>query len=86
MYQRLRNGDEYVGKTKEFSDALFAEFNAKHYHQPSDEFRDNWVFDGMVQVLDITFAIAMQISNAKVLPRYKETDEFSAADKKRFQR
>jgi Zn-dependent M28 family amino/carboxypeptidase len=80
----IRSGDEYVGKTKEFSDALFAEFNAKHYHQPSDEFRDDWRFDGMVQMLDITLAIGMEISNAKQLPRYNETDEFSAADKKRF--
>lgn len=80
----IRGGDEYVGKTKEFSDKLFAEFNSKHYHQPSDEFRDDWVFDGMVQMLDITFAIGMNVSNAAQMPHYKETDEFSAADKKRF--
>ncbi|HVE56975.1 MAG TPA: M28 family peptidase, partial [Pyrinomonadaceae bacterium] len=80
----IRNGDEYVGKTKEFSDALFAEFNSKHYHQPSDEFREDWQFDGMVQTLDITMAIGMQISNSPQAPRYYETDEFSVADKKRF--
>ncbi len=80
----IRNGDEYVGKTKEFSDALFAEFNSKHYHQPSDEFRDDWRFDGMVQSLDITMAIGMQISNARQIPRYNDSDEFSLADKKRF--
>ncbi len=80
----IRGGDEYIGKTKEFSDNLFAEFNSKHYHQPSDEFRDNWIFDGMVQMLDVTFAIGMHVSNAPKIPRYKETDEFSAADKKRF--
>jgi Zn-dependent M28 family amino/carboxypeptidase len=80
----IRNGDEYVGKTKEFSDALFAEFNSKHYHQPSDEFREDWRFDGMVQTLDITMAIGMEISNSPEIPRYNDTDEFSVADKKRF--
>ena len=80
----IRNGDEYVGKTKEFSDALFAEFNSKHYHQPSDEFREDWRFDGMVQSLDITLSIGMKVSNAEKIPRYNDTDEFSAADKKRF--
>lgn len=80
----IRNGDEYVGKTKEFSDKLFAEFNQKHYHQPSDEFRDDWRFDGMVQSLDITLAIGMKVSNQTEMPRYNDTDEFSAADKKRF--
>ncbi len=80
----IRNGDEYVGKTKEFSDALFNEFNQKHYHQPSDEFREDWQFDGMVQTLEITLAIGLKISNEPEIPRYNETDEFSAADKKRF--
>ena len=80
----IRNGDEYVGKTKEFSDKLFAEFNQKHYHQPSDEFRDDWRFDGMAQSLDVTLAIGMKISNSPEMPRYNDTDEFSAADKKRF--
>jgi len=82
----IRGGDEFVGKPKDFSDKLFAEFNTKHYHQPSDEFRDDWVFDGMVQMLDVTLAIGMNISNSKQIPRYKETDEFSAADKKRFEK
>ncbi len=80
----IRNGDEYVGKTKEFSDKLFAEFNQKHYHQPSDEFRDDWQFDGMLQSLDVTLGIGMRISNAPEMPRYNDTDEFSAADKRRF--
>ena len=35
-------------------------------------------------VQDITLAIGMEISNAEKIPSYKETDEFSAADKKRF--
>lgn len=80
----IRNGDDFVGKTKEFSDALFAEFNQKHYHQPSDEFREDWVFDGMVQSLDVTMDIAMRTSNMPQMPRYNPTDEFSAADKKRL--
>jgi Zn-dependent M28 family amino/carboxypeptidase len=79
----IRNGDEYVGKTKEFSDKLFAEFNQKHYHQPSDEFREDWQYDGMVQMLDITLAIGMQISNAAGVPRYHPTDEFSRAQSNR---
>jgi Zn-dependent M28 family amino/carboxypeptidase len=79
----IRNGDDFVGKTKEFSDALFAEFNQKHYHQPSDEFREDWRFDGMVQSLDVTMAIAMRASNMPQMPRYNPTDEFSRAQPNR---
>ncbi|MGI8882876.1 MAG: M28 family peptidase [Pyrinomonadaceae bacterium] len=79
----IRSGDDFVGKSKEFSDKLFAEFNQKHYHQPSDEFRDDWRFDGMVQMLDVTFDIAMKASNVEKLPRYNPTDEFARAQPNR---
>jgi len=79
----IRSGDDFVGKTKEFSDKLFADFNQQHYHQPSDEFRDDWRFDGMTQMLDVTFEIAMKASNAEKLPRYNPTDEFARAQPNR---
>ncbi len=82
----IRNGDDFVGKPKEFGEKIFAEFNQKHYHQPSDEFREDWAFDGMIQSLDVTLAIAMRASNMPQMPRYNPTDEFSAADKKRQNR
>ncbi|HEX9960465.1 MAG TPA: M28 family metallopeptidase, partial [Pyrinomonadaceae bacterium] len=66
----IRNGTEYAGKPKDWSEKFFAEFNREHYHQPSDEFRDDWRFDGMVQMLDISLAIGLQASNAPTLPRY----------------
>jgi Zn-dependent M28 family amino/carboxypeptidase len=75
----IRNGTEYVGKPKDWADKFFAEFNREHYHQPSDEFRDDWRFDGMVQMLDVTLDIALRASNAPTLPRYNPTDEFARA-------
>ncbi|MBA2737190.1 MAG: M28 family peptidase [Pyrinomonadaceae bacterium] len=79
----IRNGETYVGKPKDFSKKLFDEFNQKHYHQPSDEFRDDWRFDGMAQVLDISLAIGLKASNAEKLPAYNPTDEFARAQPNR---
>ncbi len=79
----IRNGDDYVGKTKDFSEKLFNDFNRLHYHQPSDEFRDDWRFDGMTQVLDISLAIGLRASNAVQLPAYNKTDEFARAQPNR---
>ncbi len=79
----IRNGDDYVGKTKDFSEKLFNDFNRLHYHQPSDEFRDDWRFDGMTQVLDISLAIGLRASNAAQLPAYNKTDEFARAQPNR---
>ena len=79
----IQSGDEYVGKPKDFAENFFLDFNRNHYHQPSDEFSEDWRFDGMVQSLDVVMAIALDISNMKNLPRYNETDEFAKAQPNR---
>jgi Zn-dependent M28 family amino/carboxypeptidase len=75
----IRSGDDYIGKEKGWADKFFAEYNKNNYHQPSDEFDDKWQFDGMVQMLDVTFGIAMRVSNAPKLQAFKRGDEFAKA-------
>ena len=79
----LRSGGDYVGKPAGWSEQFFTDYNRNHYHQPSDEFRDDWVFDGMVQMLDVVMDIALQASNVKRLPRYNKKDEFARAQPNR---
>ena len=65
----IRGGDDFIGKAKDLAEKFFAEFNKNHYHQPSDEFREDWQFDGMVQMLDVvTLAIGLRASNVEKLP------------------
>jgi Zn-dependent M28 family amino/carboxypeptidase len=66
--------------------AFFEDYNAKYYHQTTDEFHDWWEIDAMVQESELALAIGIKIANATQIPRYKETDEFSSADKKRFRK
>lgn len=40
--------------------------------------------DAMIQNSELGLAIAVAIANERKLPRYLDTDEFAAADKKRF--
>lgn len=75
----IRSGGDYVGKPAGWSDQFFSDYNKNHYHQPSDEFRDDWVFDGMVQVLDVTMDIALEVSDTKRLPKFNKKDEFAKA-------
>ncbi len=79
----VRNGMDYIGQPKDFAQKTFDEFNKNHYHQPSDEFRDDWRFDGVVQMTEISFAIGLQAANAPVMLRYNSTDEFSKAQPNR---
>lgn len=75
----IRSGEDYVGKPKGWAEQFFKEYNAKNYHQPSDEFDENWRFDGMVQMLETTLAIGLKASNSINLPHFNSGDEFAKA-------
>jgi Zn-dependent M28 family amino/carboxypeptidase len=73
----LKEGNDYVGHTKEWGEEQFRAYNTAHYHQPSDELRDSWDFRAMIQEADIALAIGMKIANAPQLPKFNEGDEFA---------
>jgi Zn-dependent M28 family amino/carboxypeptidase len=75
----IRSGSDFIGQPPDFAEKIFAEFNSKHYHQPSDEFREDWRFDGMVQMLEVVMAIGMRASNIEKLPAYHPGNEFAKA-------
>ena len=79
----IRSGVDYVGQPKDFAAKTFDVFNRLHYHQPSDEFREDWRFDGMVQMVETSFAIGLNVANAPKMPRYHATDEFAKAQPNR---
>ncbi len=80
----LRHGDDFLKPLAGEALNFFSNYNSKYYHQPSDQYYDWWDAGSMVQNAELGLAIALKIANSPTLPRYKDTDEFSAADKKRF--
>jgi len=73
----LKEGNEFVGHTKEWGEEQFRAYNTAHYHQPSDEFRESWDFHGMIQEAEIALAIGLKISNAAQMPKFNQGDEFA---------
>jgi Zn-dependent M28 family amino/carboxypeptidase len=74
----VRSGEIFLDKTID-ARKIAEEYNAKNYHQPSDNFDESWRFDGLVQTLEISLAIALKISNADKMPKFKKDDEFAKA-------
>lgn len=74
----VRTGEMYLDKSID-AKKIAAEYNAKNYHQPSDNFDENWRFDGVVQMLETSLAIALKISNSDRMPKFKKDDEFAKA-------
>lgn len=81
----LRHGDAFVTPLKGDALSFFSEYTAKYYHQATDEYKDWWDTGAMIQNTEIGMALGAKIGNLPAMPRYKDSDEFSAADKKRLQ-
>ena len=80
----FQHGDQFLKPLSKEAEGFFKDYNAKYYHQVSDEYHDWWDASAMVQESELALAIGVKLANLAEKPRYKESDEFSAADKKRF--
>jgi Zn-dependent M28 family amino/carboxypeptidase len=54
------------------------EHNARHYHQPSDEWSESWDLRGEVIDLGLLFTIGREMANSRTWPAWKQGSEFKA--------
>ena len=54
----------------------------QHYHQPSDEYRDNWDFAGMEQMANFGLTLGLDFADMPKLPTWNQGDDFLAAREK----
>ena len=73
----LKEGNDYVGHSKEWGAEQFRAYNTAHYHQPSDEYSDSWDFRGMLQEAEIAMNIGRRIADMAQIPRFNPGDEFA---------
>ena len=76
------DGVEVVGKPAGWGKAQKEAFESKHYHQPSDQLRDDWEFSGFVEDAQLYFFLGLKVANAQAMPAWNKGDEFEAARKK----
>jgi Zn-dependent M28 family amino/carboxypeptidase len=76
------DGVDVIGKPAGWGKAQKEAFEAKDYHQPSDQLRDDWDFTGFVQDAQLTFYLGLKVANAPAMPSWNKGDEFEAARKK----
>jgi Zn-dependent M28 family amino/carboxypeptidase len=65
-------------------DEYFREYNAKHYHQPSDEYRDDWNFTGMEHIARFGFLLGLNAANSEQMFSWNPGDEFLSAREQSF--
>ena len=75
-------GTDVVGKPAGWGKAQLEAFEAKDYHQVSDELREDWDFSGAVEDAQLLFYLGSKVANETALPAWRPGDEFEAARKK----
>ncbi len=75
-------GTDIIGKPEGWGKAQQEAFEAKDYHQVSDELRPEWDFSGAVEDAQLLFYLGVKVANATALPAWRPGDEFEAARKK----
>ena len=77
----MGGGRNYVGVDTAFV-RMMRERGGKNYHQPSDELRDDWNYDGALQQAEIVISVAWRVANIVEMPYWNSGSEFEAARKK----
>ncbi len=75
----LDGGTDFIGRPAGWGLERVEEYEAKSYHQPSDELSPDWNFDGVIEDARLAFLVGMAIAEADELPAWKPGDEFEAA-------
>ena len=75
----VENGENFVGKPDGFGKQAIKEFTDKRYHQPADEYKDDWDFAGMEQYAQFGLLIGLDVANQDALPTWRAGDEFLPA-------
>ena len=73
----LNSGTEAIGKPEGWMKQQIVDYEQHHYHQPSDEIKPYWVFDGMIEDATLGFEVGATVANSDTRPTWLPGDEFA---------
>lgn len=75
----FEHGRTYRGRPEGWGAAIQEEFTSQRYHAPSDEYSEDFVFDGGVQQGLLVFRVVWDIAEDNSWPSWNDGQEFKAA-------
>ncbi len=75
----LKTGAEVIGRPEGWGQERVGEYRVQHYHQPSDEYGEDWDFSGVAELARFGFELGRIVAAQPDLPSWKDGDEFLAA-------
>ncbi|HZN34313.1 MAG TPA: M28 family peptidase [Pirellulaceae bacterium] len=77
----LHSGINVIGKPEGWGKQQLEEWIQTKYHQPSDEYSDEWDLRGAVEDVRLLYYVGLLAAQRPELPRWNSGDEFEAARK-----
>ena len=75
----FRPGIDLVNGGTARGQAIAADYTARRYHQPDDEYDPSWDFSGLVQDAQLLHAVGYTLANGNAWPNWSQDSEFRAA-------
>jgi Zn-dependent M28 family amino/carboxypeptidase len=75
-------GTEVIGKPPGWGRERQREWEARNYHQPTDDLTADWDFAGAVEDARLLFHVGAKVADAPLTPEWRPGDEFEAARRK----
>ncbi|MFL5350142.1 MAG: M28 family peptidase [Hyalangium sp.] len=72
------SGMDFIGRPEGWGKQQREQWEAKHYHQPSDELRPEWDLSGAVEDVRLYFLLGAHVARAPEGPYWNKGDEFEA--------
>ena len=74
----IGSGVTATGGPADFVRKKLDEYEAKYYHQPSDDIKPDWDLTGLADDMELLLAVGYRVANADTLPAWKPGNEFKA--------
>jgi Zn-dependent M28 family amino/carboxypeptidase len=75
----LKEGTDFLGRPADWGRTTLDDWRDQHYHQPSDEWRDDYDLSGMLEDTRLIFFVGRELANAREMPRWRQGDEAEPA-------
>lgn len=75
----LHSGIDVLGKPEGWGKARLNDWVQKIYHQPSDEYREDWDLSGAVEDIRLLYQVGLRVANDANMPTWTPGDEFEKA-------
>jgi Zn-dependent M28 family amino/carboxypeptidase len=71
-------GMDFIGRSRDWGRRQRERYTAEDYHKPSDVVKEWWDLSGMVEDLDLLFAMGRNLASTDEWPEWSESSEFRA--------